>query len=131
MQKIFRLFRLDKATGCKYRDKLDEPLPDLSLHRADRVLRFPQVFEDERTPSVPLLRYSAPAVVPFSHVQEKRGIEGGCGKMPCCSDIVLPQSRGIKVLVLRFAQIFKDERGLASGEVVLHLVVACLLQVGV
>ena len=25
---------------------------------------------------IPLSRYSAPAVVPFSHVQEKRGIEG-------------------------------------------------------
>ena len=35
VQEIFRLFRLDIATGGKYRDKLDEPLPDLSRHTAE------------------------------------------------------------------------------------------------
>ena len=32
--------------------------------------------EHQETLSVPLLRYSAPAVVPFSRVRAKRGIEG-------------------------------------------------------
>ena len=35
MQEIFRLFRLDIATEGKYRDKFDEPLPDLSRHMAE------------------------------------------------------------------------------------------------
>jgi hypothetical protein len=33
--------------------------------------------------------------------------------------------------ILWFPQVFEDEGGLASGEVVLHLVVASLLQVGI
>lgn len=35
VQEIFRLFRLDIATGGQYRDKFDEPFPDLSRHTAE------------------------------------------------------------------------------------------------
>ena len=33
---MFRLFRLDMATGGEYRDKCDEPFPDLSCRREGR-----------------------------------------------------------------------------------------------
>ena len=54
-----------------------------------------------KTLSVPLLRYSAPAVVPFSHVQEKRGIEGVRQDDLLVGTIVLPLCRGISGGLLR------------------------------
>ena len=40
VQEIFRFFRPNIATKGKYRDKFDEPLPNLSRHTAKKVFRF-------------------------------------------------------------------------------------------
>lgn len=40
------------------------------------IIPVPPVLPLSNQPVLPLSRYSAPAVVPFSHVREKRGIEG-------------------------------------------------------
>jgi hypothetical protein len=52
--------------------------------------------EHQETLSVPLLRYSAPAVVPFSRVRAKRGIEGVRQDDLLVGTYLLPLSRGIR-----------------------------------
>ena len=49
-----------------------------------------------RTLYIPLHRYSAPAVVSFGHVQEKRGIEGVRQDDLLVRALFLPLSRGIR-----------------------------------
>ena len=82
----------------------------------ERVLRFPQVFEDEKTPSV--LRTPS--------IPRTAGAEYLLRGMTCLSGLSSSPYAGGLERVLWFPQVFEDECGLAGGEVALSFCITGL-----
>ena len=113
-------------------------------------LRFAQVFEDEETPSVPLLRGRTCGSRIRAHRNHGNHRKGGIKRDNVCEfrefcvrlkgytarkpqkrvasrEIISVRSvKSVWDLKLRFPQVFEDERGLAGGEVALSFSVASL-----